>query len=150
MSKTMKVILLRPVEKLGREGDIKEVAVGYARNYLIPHGLADEATPDLVAQITRKRERQRHGAEVELASAEALAAKLDGVEVTVAAKASPEGTLYAAVSAAKIAAALQAKGLVVNPEQIAAGHLKAVGDHEVVVSLPHGLESKITLHLQAI
>ena len=89
MHKTMKVILLRPVEKLGRDGDIKEVAVGYARNYLIPHGLADEATPDLVAQISRKRERQRQRPELELASVEALAAKLDGAEVTVSAKASP-------------------------------------------------------------
>lgn len=149
MHKTMKVILLRPVEKLGREGDIKEVAVGYARNYLIPHGLADEATPDLVAQITRKRERARHSAELELASAEALAAKLDGVEVTVSAKASPEGTLYAAVSAAKIASALRAKGLTVEARQVTAGHLKTVGDHEVVVSLPHGLESKVTVHIQA-
>lgn len=149
MGKNMKVILLRPVEKLGREGDIKEVAVGYARNYLIPHGLADEATPDLVAQMSKRRDRQRHGAELELAQVEALAAKLQGSEISITAKASPEGTLYASVSPAKIASALEAKGLGVSKEQIAAGHLKAVGDHEVIVSLPHGLESTITVHIVA-
>lgn len=149
MAKTMKVILLKPVEQLGRVGDIKEVALGYARNYLIPRGLADAATADLIAQISAQRERQRRQAEEELASAEAIAAKLDGQEITVVAKVTGAGTLYAAVGPQKIAAALQAKGFAVAKEQIRSQPMKAVGEHEVVVSLPHGLESKVTVTVVA-
>ncbi len=148
MAKTMKVILLQPIEHLGRVGDIKEVALGYARNFLIPRGLADEATADVVARLKHQREQERRQAERDLAHAEGLAAQLDGQEVTVAVKASPAGTLYAAVTPQRIAAALQAKGLAVAKEQIHAGHLKQVGEHEVMVTFPHGLESKITVIIQ--
>ncbi|TSC77169.1 MAG: large subunit ribosomal protein L9 [Parcubacteria group bacterium Gr01-1014_31] len=145
----MKVILLKPVEKLGREGEIREVALGYARNYLFPRGLADIATPELVAQVKRRRERQDRAAEMDLEKAEQLAARLEGQEVTVKSKASSEGTLYAAISPAKIAAALQGRGFSVTKDQVAAGHLKRVGEHQVVVSLPHGLESTVTVNIIA-
>lgn len=145
MRKNMKVILLRPVEKLGRQGEIKEVALGYARNYLIPRGLADEATPDLVLQVQNQRKRVVREAEMELEKVETLSAKLDGQEVTVSAKATPEGTLYAAISPTKIAAALQTKGFAIKKEQVSAAHIKEVGEHEVVITLPHGLEAKVTV-----
>ena len=149
MAKTMKIILLKPVEKLGREGEIRDVALGYARNYLLPRGLADLATPELVAQVTRRRARELRAAEMDLKNAEQLAARLGGQEVALTAKASSEGTLYAAVSPAMIAASLQARGFAVTKDQITADHLKQVGEHEVVVSLPHGLECTITVTVAA-
>jgi len=149
MGKNMRVILLRPVEKLGRQGEIKEVALGYARNYLIPRGLADEATPDLVLQVQNQRKRTQRAAEMDLEKAETLSTKLDGQEVSVTAKATPEGTLYAAISPAKIAAALQTKGFAIKKEQISASHIKEVGEHEVVITLPHGLEVKVTVNVNA-
>lgn len=145
----MKVILLKPVEKLGREGEIREVALGYARNYLIPRGLADVATPELVNQVNRRRDREQTMAVIDLEKAESLAAKLEGQEVTVVAKASEEGTLYAAVTPAKIAAALQSRGFSVTAAQVAAGHLKQTGEHEVVVTLAHGLEAKVMVHVES-
>lgn len=149
MRKTMKVILLKPVEKLGRTGEIKEVALGYARNYLFPRGLADEATPDIVARISKLQERQRKVAEGDLQRAEALAAQLDGQEVTVEAKATSEGSLYASVSPAKVASALQAKGFAVAKEQVLSAHIKEVGEHEVTITFPHGLESRVTVNVVA-
>lgn len=145
----MKVILLKPVDKLGRTGEIKDVALGYARNYLIPRGLADEATPDLVARIGHRQEREQRAAETELEKAENLAAQLDGQEVEVTAKVTPQGTLFAAISPAKIAAALQAKGFAVKKDQISASHIKEIGEHEVVISLAHGLESKVVVTVNA-
>lgn len=145
----MKIILLKPVEKLGREGEIRDVALGYARNFLLPRGLADIATPELVAQVTRRREREVRAAEMDLQKTEQLAARLGGQEVTLTTKASPTGTLYAAVSGAKIAAALQARGFAVTKDQIAAGHCKQIGEHEVVVSLPHRLECTIIVNVVA-
>lgn len=149
MRKSMKVILLKAVERLGHEGEIKEVTLGYARNYLIPRGLADVATPELEAQLKHRRERQRREAEVDLTKVEELAARLEGREVTIRAKATPEGTLYAAVGPLKVAAALQSEGFPVVKEQVAEAHLKEVGEHVVTVSLPHGLESKVTVNVVA-
>lgn len=145
MHKTMKIILLKPVEKLGRVGEIREVAQGFARNYLIPRGLADVATPELVAQMTRRQERNQREAVVDLERAESLAARLDGQEITVRAKASPQGRLYAAVPPSKIAAALQGRGFSVAKDQIATSHIKEAGEHAVAVTLAHGLEAKITV-----
>jgi large subunit ribosomal protein L9 len=110
--------------------------------------LADVASAELVGRLRHEREQERRAAVTELQQAERLAQQLDGQLVTVAAKASPSGTLYAAVTGGKISAALRAKGLAVSPEQVGNVHLKTAGEHEVAVTLPHGLEAKITVLVQ--
>ncbi|OGY43144.1 MAG: 50S ribosomal protein L9 [Candidatus Buchananbacteria bacterium RIFCSPHIGHO2_02_FULL_38_8] len=141
----MKVILLKHVPELGDEGDVKEIALGYARNFLIPQGLVKEATPEALAELEARKQKMAKEAELDLAKTEQLAAKLEGQKVEVTAKASEEGTLYAAISPAKIASALKEKGLEVRKEQIRAEHIKELGEYEVVVELDHGLEARITL-----
>ena len=145
MKKFMKVILLKDVKNLGDEGDVKEVALGYARNFLIPQGLAVEATPQAEAEAKAKKEKIAKEAEMNLKKAEELAAKLEGQTVEVTAKASEGGTLYGAVSEAKIAEALKKKGFAVRKNQIKAEHIKEVGEHEITINLDHGLEAKVTL-----
>lgn len=141
----MKVVLLKNVKNFGQEGDVKEVAIGYARNFLLPQKLAVEATEDKIKEVEAKKTQKAKDAEIDLAKAQELVSKLDGLEIEISAKASAEGTLYGALSSAKIAAALKSKGFEVNKDDIKASHIKEIGEHEVVIDLEHGLHAKIVL-----
>lgn len=149
MKKQMKVILLKNVPKLGIKDDIKEVALGYARNFLFPQGLAVEATPEGLAALEIRKANAEKMAEMDLQKTEELIRQLEGQVIEVTAKASDEGTLYAAVSPAKIVTALKNKGFIFSKDQIAAGHIKELGEHEVKINLDHGLEAVITLIINA-
>jgi len=145
MQKHMKVILLKDVPNLGAKDDIKDVALGYGRNFLFPQGLAIEATPDAITELEARKAKEEKIAEMDLEKTEQLIQQLEGQVIEISAKASDEGTLYAAVSPAKIAAALKAKGFAVSKDQIAANHIKELGEHEIKINLDHGLEAVITL-----
>jgi large subunit ribosomal protein L9 len=145
MKKNVKVILLKDVPELGQTDEVKEVSLGYARNFLVPRGLAIEASEKQVADLEVRKAKKAASAEADLKHMEELVQKLEGQTVEIAAKASEEGTLYGSVSAAKIASALKDKGLEVKKEQILAEHIKELGEHEVVINLDHGLEARITL-----
>ena len=149
ISNGMKVILLKTVKDLGQAGDVKEVAIGHGRNFLIPQGLAVEATKKALAEAEERKKKAAVTAEAGLVAAEKLVAQLEGQSVEILAKASPEGTLYAAISPAKVAAALQAKGFDVNQKQVIIKDIKEVGDHELIISLDHGLEARLMLTINA-
>jgi len=145
MRKTVKVILLKKVEKLGELGDVKEVALGYARNFLIPRGLAEEATEKAVANIeARKVELAKH-AEIELRRMEEVAAKLEGQTIELKAKASDEGTLYAAITTTRIAQTIKERGFDVKKDNIVSPVIKETGEFELTIKLDHGLEARVTL-----
>ena len=102
----MKIVLREDVETLGRKGDLLEVADGYARNYLVPRGLAIKATKGVVAQADAMR-RNREAREVrDRAAAEDLAARLNAGAVPVGARAGEGGKLFGSVTSADIAAAI--------------------------------------------
>lgn len=145
MQKNIKVILLKDVKNLGRTGDVKEVAAGHARNFLIPNGWVVEATPQSLAEAEARKAKVAAQAEADLAQAESMVSKLEGGTFELSAKASEAGTLYAAVSAAKIAAVLKDKGFEVKKDHIKTPEIKEVGEHEVTVTLDHGLEARLTL-----
>jgi large subunit ribosomal protein L9 len=141
----MKVILLKNVPNLGQEGDVKEVAQGYARNFLFPKGLVAEATPEKIKQAQERKAAKAANSEKELAATQEMVKKLEGQVIEISARASEEGTLYASLPAAKIAAALKAKGFEVDKNNIKASHIKEIGEHEVAIGLDHGLEARINL-----
>ena len=146
MRKNLKVILLNKVPKLGELGDIKEVALGYARNFLIPRGLAEEATEKAVANIEARKAELTKQAEVDLRHMEEIAAKLEGQTIEMKAKASEEGTLYAAITAIKIAQVIkETKGFGLRKEHIVAPTIKETGEFELTIKLDHGLEARVTL-----
>lgn len=145
MKKTMQVILLKDVKNLGLEGDVKEVASGHARNFLIPQGFAVEATKKSIEEAEAKKAKVADQAEADLTQAEDMVAKLEGQTVEISLKASDEGTLYAAVSPVKVANALKEKGFEVRKDQITAGEIKEIGEHEITINLDHGLEARVTL-----
>jgi large subunit ribosomal protein L9 len=145
----MKVILLKHIPQVGKAGEVKEVSTGYARNFLFPKKRAQEATAEAVATVAEIQAKAAVEAAAGLVGAQALVERLEGQSFEVKAKASPEGTLYAALPASKIAAALKDKGFVVKKEHIKAEHIKELGEHEVMVNLEHGLEARIQLVVQS-
>jgi|YNPNPStandDraft_1061719.scaffolds.fasta_scaffold07162_6 large subunit ribosomal protein L9 len=99
----MEVILLKEVKRLGKRGEVKKVADGYARNYLIPRGLAVPATPAARSRIAEEVAVAKHQEMDEKAKAEALAAKLDKTQLVFKAKVGESGRLYGSITNAHIA-----------------------------------------------
>ena len=132
----MKVLLRSDVDGLGRTGDLVDVARGYARNFLVPRGLAVEATAGIAAQAeAMQRKRAMHAAE-DRAGAEAIAVRLAGAVLVATARASDEGRLYGSVGGAEVVAALATQvGVTVEPHQIDGEIVKNVGVHEFTVRL---------------
>ena len=103
----MKVIFNQDVRGQGRKGEMKEVSIGYARNYLIPRGLASEATPDAINAFKLKEKAKAAQIAKEKAQAEDYARQLEGVQVIIRAKAGAGGKLFGAVTSEAISKALK-------------------------------------------
>lgn len=145
----MKVVLLKKVPGLGNQDDVKEVADGYARNFLFPKNLAVLANQQNIDQVQARHTKASRDAEKDLHEQQSLASRLDGFEVDLKEKASEKGLLYAAVTDAKIQAALSAKGLPVEKSQIKIKPIKEVGSHKVAIKLRHGLEAELIVNIEA-
>jgi large subunit ribosomal protein L9 len=132
----MKVLLLKDVYKLGRAGDVKRVADGYGRNFLIPHGMAVLATAGALKQAEHIRARANEQRAILNKEMDAVAKKLEGVVVTFAAKASETGKLYGSVTSQMIAEALQKKtGVEVQRRQVDMQPLRNLGTYKVSIRL---------------
>jgi large subunit ribosomal protein L9 len=132
----MKVLLLQDVYKLGRAGDVKRVANGYGRNYLIPQGLAVLATPGALKQVERIRveaDQQRAILNQEMSG---IAGQLQGLTLTFPARASETGRLYGSINNRMIAETLSEKvGVEISHRQIDSEPLRMIGEHIVDVRL---------------
>ena len=141
----MKVLLLKDVYKLGRAGDLKKVADGYGRNFLIPQGLAALATPGMLKQADRIRDKatiERVRLNEELAF---VAEKVDGLELIFAVKAGETGKLYGSITTAMIADAIEEKiGAQLDRRQIDTQPIKTLGVHTVEVRLTIDLIPTVT------
>jgi len=133
----MKIILRQDIEKLGQKNDILTVKTGYARNYLIPKGLAVQAT-DSALKIHNENLKQRaHKEEKIRGEAEKLAQKLAGVKLVIGAKVSSAGKIFGSVNTIQLAEALNAKGYEIDRRNILLGEnaIKEVGSYKAVVKL---------------
>jgi large subunit ribosomal protein L9 len=132
----MEVILREHVEHLGRRGEIVKVADGYARNYLLPRKLALVATAGNRQQIERERVKFDAREAEDTLAAQAVAARMAGIEIVIARKVGETAALYGSVTTADIAEALAAKGIDLDRRKIQlADPLKRVGDVDVPVRL---------------
>lgn len=146
----MKVILLKKVKGLGERYDIKEVADGYARNFLLPQNLAEIASPERVGVIMERKAKEASEAQKDLEKTEALAEKLEMIEVAIKAKAQEDGTLYGSVGPKEIAAAIKKHGVTIDEKNIILkAPIKNIGEHEITIALNHGLEAPITVIVKA-
>ncbi len=131
----MKVILRQDVKKLGSEGEVKEVSDGYARNFLIPRGLAVEASKGHMKdlELQRKQEEEKHKKLQE--EAEQLKSQLEQDKVVVYQKTGEGGKLFGSVTNKDIAEQLKAKGYSVDKKKIEMDPIKTLGTHKVTIKL---------------
>ena len=142
----MKVLLLKDVFKLGRAGDVKKVADGYGRNFLIPQGLAALASPGMLKHADRIRDRaakERMRLNEELSE---VSTGLTGVKLVFPVKAGETGKLYGSITQQMIADAIEAEtGAVIERRQVATQPIKTLGVHEVEIRLTIDLIPEVTI-----
>lgn len=133
----MEVILLQKVENLGNLGDKVNVRPGYGRNYLIPKGKAKPATAENIEEFEARRAELERLAAEERTAAESRKAQLEGLEVTIAAKAGDEGKLFGSIGTADIADAVTKAGVPVIRQEVRMpqGPIRAVGEYEIELHL---------------
>ena len=142
----MKVLLCEDIKKLGWFGDIVEVNNGYARNYLLPQGLAKVATEGSIKSIAEEKAR-RSEQRIQESNRLAEAAKaVEGAEAVVASKANEQGHLYGSVTAEQIAANLREQGFQVANEVVhLPEHIKEVGTHTITLKFSDKLTTTVNL-----
>ena len=145
----MEIILKEDIAGLGYKNDIVKVKDGYGRNYLIPQGKAVIAT-ESAKKVLAENERERaHKLAKSKADAEAQAAKLNGVKVTISAKVNEDGTIFGGVGAAQVAEALAAKGFEVDRKAIVAETVKSVGEYTATINLHKEVKAEVTFEVAA-
>lgn len=128
----MKVILLKDVRGLGRAHEVKDVADGYAHNFLLPHTYAVVATDERLKEIEAKRARAEEARQKEEEQLIKKVQSLNGKKVTIAARATEKGGLFKSLAAADVAKAIRLEHSLEIPEAaIEMDHLKTVGEHKI-------------------
>lgn len=147
----MEVLLLKDVKRLGKAGEIRKVTDGYARNYLIPRGLAVPATPGAIKRTevqkaiqAQREERIRH-------DAEALAERLAEITLSFRVKAGEKGRLYGSITAADIAEEIEKQtGYALDKRKVALEEpIHLLGTHKVPIRLTTGLAPEVTVVVEA-
>jgi large subunit ribosomal protein L9 len=147
----MEIILLKKVENLGALGSVVNVRPGFARNFLIPQGKAKMATKANMAEFeARRAELEAEAAEV-LAAAEARKAQLEGMVLTIKAKAGNEGKLFGSVSNHEVADAINAAGVAVERREIRMpdGALRHLGEFEIGLHLHTEVNATVKVVIEA-
>jgi large subunit ribosomal protein L9 len=146
----MEVILREDVKSLGKAGEMVRVKPGYARNFLLPKGLAFEATEGNRKRIAAEAKARTTRLEAEKTEAAALAGRLGAVSLTLQGKAGEEGKLFGSITATDIAEALKAQGLEVDRRRIELEHpIKTLGFHSVAVRLHPDVHAEVKVNVVA-
>lgn len=145
----MQVILKENLKNLGKIGDIVNVKDGYARNYLIPKGLAIDATAKNIRALEHAKRVVMEKAKKLVNTAQSLAEKISATEVTIKAKAGEEDKLFGSVTAIDVAEALKEKGLEVDRKKIVIEEpIKRLGIHTVYVKLHPEVTAQLTVKVE--
>jgi large subunit ribosomal protein L9 len=147
----MKVLLKQDVAKIGKKGQILDVKEGYARNFLIPGGLAVEASGGAMKQIEEeKRASDRHKAK-EKEEAQDLAKKIEAVSILLKHKAGEEGRLFGSITSAEVAEALKQKNFNIDKKKIVLEEpIRLVGDYEVKIKLHPEVAAHLNVQVEKI
>jgi large subunit ribosomal protein L9 len=147
----MKVILTTEVKGKGGEGDVVDVARGYAVNYLFPRGYAVEASPGNVKQLEARVHNIRRREESRISDAQAIADSLEGKSVNISAKVGEEGRLFGSVTSQMIEDAIDEQlDVAVDRRKIDVhGHIKEIGEHEITVQVYRDIRASVTVNVAA-
>ena len=148
----MKVLLIKDVKSLGKAGEVKEVKDGYGKNFLIAKGFAKHATPEIIEEHQKMMAQKKAQEKAELERLEALAQKLDKLEIVVKKKVGENGHLFGAVTKEEIAEALKSEhGIEIDKKHITDKKaIKTVGEHEVDLKLGHGIHAKLHVDVEGV
>ena len=142
----MKVILTADVKGSGKKGELVNVSDGYARNFLLPRGLATEATAQAMNELKNREEARAHHIAEEKAAARAAADVLNGKKLTIPAKAGASGKLFGSITTKEIAELIKQQfALDIDRRKIAMHDIKAQGDYEAEIKLYAGISAKISI-----
>ena len=144
----MEIILRQAVENLGSTGDVVKVKSGYARNYLLPHGLAYEATPGNLKRIQQERDRLDAAENERRGAAQTIAEKLEQVSVTFSARVGEEGKLFGSVTSQDIADFLDGHGLKIERRRIHLDEpIKGLGESRVVIRIHPEITAQLRVNV---
>jgi large subunit ribosomal protein L9 len=143
----MKIILTHDVKNLGHKDDVVEVKNGYGRNYLIPQGMAKLATEGALKMLAEDIRQRGFKLEKIRKDAEALAAKLNGMSLTIAAKSGASGKIFGSVTALQIANAIKEKGVEVDRRKIVVDDIKTLGSYTATLNLFKDINATINIEV---
>jgi large subunit ribosomal protein L9 len=141
----MKLLLVEDVELLGWLGDIVDVKAGYARNYLVPQGLAVVPTQSSIDSLADEKARRAEQRNLEYGQKEELASGVEGAEVVLAAKANDLGHLFGSVAERDVAENLRQQGFAIQDGMVRMpdGHIKDLGTHDITLRITADLKAAI-------
>ncbi|MGN0452905.1 MAG: 50S ribosomal protein L9 [Ruminococcus sp.] len=147
----MRVVLLQDVKALGKKGEMVNASDGYARNFLLPRGLAKEVNAQVLNEFKNAENSKKYKLEQEIAAANDAKAKLDGKTFTVKSKAGQGGKLFGSVTTKEVAQEIKAKlSLDIDKRKIAMADIKACGSYSAEIKLHAGISAKITVEVAAL
>ena len=145
----MKLILTADVKGQGKKGEMVNVSDGYARNFLLPRGLAVEADAQALTELRNREESKAHRIAEEKAAAQAAADKVEGGKVTLKVKAGANGKIFGSATAKEVSEAIKAAyALDVDRRKIAMKDIKSLGDYTVTVKLYNGISADMTVSVE--
>ncbi|EOR24294.1 50S ribosomal protein L9 [Clostridium sartagoforme AAU1] len=145
----MKVILLQDVKKLGKKGDVVDISDGYARNFLFPRKLAEEANNNNIHILNTKKENERKKKLAEIEAAQKLAAELKGKEIKIEAKSGESGRLFGAITSKDVAELINKNfNLSIDKKKIVMDTIKVAGSYDVELKLYPEVSTKIKVIVQ--
>ena len=140
----MKVILLQDVKSVGKKGDVIEASDGYARNFLFPRKLAQEANDSNMHILNNKKENERKQKLAELEAAQKLAGELKGKEITIKAKTGESGKLFGAITSKDVAELIKAQYKIeIDKKKIVMDTIKLAGGYEIEVKIYPEVSTKM-------
>ncbi|MBK7404452.1 MAG: 50S ribosomal protein L9 [Phycisphaerales bacterium] len=149
-TKNLQLLLTESVDNLGIVGDVVTVRAGYARNFLLPRGLATEPSEGKLAALADKRAKAEAALEALTAERRKMIGKMEGLEITIERSCNDLGHLYGSVTQQDVSAALAKAGYTVKPREVRLPFtIKRVDSFDVLVKLASDMEASIKLHVKA-
>jgi large subunit ribosomal protein L9 len=146
----VQIILMQDVDNLGETGDVVDVKAGYARNYLLPSGIALEATPANLRRFEEEREHLVDRSTRELEKSEQLASAIEAESLSFERKAGEDGRLFGSVTSADIAAGLAERGITVDRHLIQLEEpIKQLGEYQVTIRLSAKVQPVVSVEVAA-